>query len=226
MCIYVSKKKNHYERGIMKKLLLLLIIGVSTAYAQNEKLNIYTKDSPNPTQFEINKIANIVFSDVNMVVNTIEAEETPISISSIKRINFLPVSLDIDVYFHMHDGSIVTYKTKEFDDLIFLQVIKSVKDNGAAYPGEVTITKGTPNPFTEKTKIEFLLEKPGIVEATITDMNGNVLSKLYNGDLDKGTHSVTWDGAGRDGARVSSGAYICSVRLNNIVVSKKLIFVN
>ncbi len=220
------KKKNHYERDTMKKLLLLLLIGVSAAYAQNEKMRIYQNSSGNPAEISLISIKDITFEEGNMNITNADGEVSPYSISSIDKINFLPATLNLEIYFHMHSGEIITYNVKDFDEIIFVTEITSVKDNGESYPGEVSITKGAPNPFTDNTEIEFLLEKPGYVEASITDVNGNTIAGLLKGDLDKGSHSVAWDGNNIDGQRVSPGAYICSVRLNNIVVSKKLIFVN
>lgn len=208
----------------MKKLLLLLIFGVSAAYAQIEKMNIYTDNSPNPQAISIIDINMITFADEQMIVNTKDGDQQ-FSIEAVDKINFTPASLNIEVYFNMHNGQVITYKTSEFDDLLFVTTITSVKDNGESYPGEVSFTKGSPNPFSEKIDIEFNLEKPGFVEATITDINGKLLKSLLNDNLDKGTHSMMWDGLSSEGIRVSPGSYICSVRLNNIVVSKKLIFV-
>jgi hypothetical protein len=208
----------------MKKLLLLLIFGVSAAYAQIEKMNIYTDNSPNPQAISIIDINMITFADEQMIVNTKDGDQQ-FSIEAIDKINFTPASLNIEVYFNMHNGQVITYKTSEFDELKFA-IINSVKDNGESFPGEVSFTKGAPNPFSEKIDLEFLLEKPGYVEASITDINGRLLKTLLSNNLDKGIHSLMWDGLSIDGVNVSPGSYICTIRLNNIVVSKKLIFVN
>jgi hypothetical protein len=207
----------------MKKLLLLLILGVSTAYAQIEKMNIYVDNSPNPQAISIIDINMITFDVDQMIINTKDGDQQ-FSVKSINKINFTPPAMNIEVYFNMHNGSVITYKTSEFDELKFA-FINSVKDNGESYPGEVSFTKGSPNPFSDKIDIEFNIEKPGFVEASITDINGRILKPLLSDKLDKGSHSLSWDGTSSDGINVSPGSYICSVRLNNIVVSKKLIFV-
>ncbi len=208
----------------MKKTLLFLILFSSVAFAQNEKINIYTKSSTAPTSFSIIGVPFIYFANEYMFVRT-GLENQPFSLDDLDIITFSPPALDIEVYFIRKGKEMLTYRTGEFDTLRFVTETESVENNGESSPGEVSFTKGCPNPFSSEILIEFALEKPGNVEVTVADINGRQLRTLLSGSLTPGTQSVAWDALDDSGNRVGTGSYICSVKLNNTIVSKKLLFV-
>ncbi len=208
----------------MKKLLLLFLLSTSLAFAQIEKMNVYSGGNSTPTSISIIDISVILFNENNVNVKTTTGDQE-FSLTAIDRIKFTPTTLDIELYFYMDNGEMLTYKTSEFDEILFDTTITSVEDGHEAVAGEVSFTKGYPNPFSSSVNLEFRLDKPGDVEVTISDVNGTQLRTLLEENMATGVHSVVWDGLNSEGARVSAGSYICSVKLNNIVVTKKLIFV-
>jgi hypothetical protein len=102
----------------------------------------------------------------------------------------------------------------------------SVDENKEIETAGLTFTRVSSNPFSENIEIEFRLETPGFVEASITDINGIALKKLFSDKLDRGIHRLEWNGLNSAGTKVSPGCYICSIRRDNIIISKKLIFIN
>ena len=52
--------------------------------------------------------------------------------------------------------------------------------------------KASPNPFSEKVAIEFLLEEVSDVSLQICDASGKVLETLINGPMQSGNHNVDW----------------------------------
>jgi hypothetical protein len=64
-----------------------------------------------------------------------------------------------------------------------------------------------PNPFNPTTTIKFSLAEKGNVELTIYNIKGQKVKKLAKDFLDKGEHSVIWNGDDELGKTVSSGIY-------------------
>lgn len=77
-----------------------------------------------------------------------------------------------------------------------------------------------PNPFNPETQIFFTLEKNSVVKLSIYDALGREVTVLTNMDLEKGTHSVTWNASGSP-----SGIYFYRLETNKGTETKKLVLV-
>ncbi|WP_296704846.1 Ig-like domain-containing protein [Algoriphagus sp.] len=75
-----------------------------------------------------------------------------------------------------------------------------------------------PNPFTDKTTIQFSLPKPAFVQIIILDQNGKILDELAREQMEAGDHEVIWNSANRN-----SGVYFYRIQYNNNIVSNKLL---
>ncbi len=75
--------------------------------------------------------------------------------------------------------------------------------HGAA-PGRAKLDGIYPNPFNPSATIRFTLSAPQQVTLSIHALNGQLAETLFSGPRGAGTHSVTWDAAGR-----ASGVYLC-----------------
>jgi hypothetical protein len=64
-----------------------------------------------------------------------------------------------------------------------------------------------PNPFNPTTTIKFSLAEKGNVELTVYNLKGQKVKTLTKDFLDKGEHSVIWNGDDELGKTVSSGMY-------------------
>ncbi len=83
-----------------------------------------------------------------------------------------------------------------------------------------------PNPFINSTIINLnlnCLTKPAIVSISIFNLNGNLVNNLFNGELFKGNYSVRWDGCDSKNNKVSEGAYLYKVIINNKIYYGKLL---
>ena len=69
----------------------------------------------------------------------------------------------------------------------------------------------TPNPFNPDTIVAFELATPGDTTVSIFDMRGRMTRRLFDGALESGRHSLSWDGRDDNGESVASGCYICTV---------------
>lgn len=69
-----------------------------------------------------------------------------------------------------------------------------------------------PNPFSEKTKIEFSLANSERISLNIFNENGELVSKIIENSLfEKGTFQLFWDGTNSSGKNISNGVYFYSL---------------
>jgi len=80
-----------------------------------------------------------------------------------------------------------------------------------------------PNPFSEKTRIDYSVETSSNVVVEIMNQNGQVIKQLVSTNQSEGEHSVTWDGTSEPGERVSGGVYFYTIRIGNRVSTGKLV---
>jgi len=75
-----------------------------------------------------------------------------------------------------------------------------------------------PNPFNPNTTITFQMPDRENAELLIFDIRGRQVVEVFKGQLDKGMHSLEFDGS-----RLSSGVYYSVLRYGNEFVTNKLI---
>ncbi|MCF7809765.1 T9SS type A sorting domain-containing protein [bacterium] len=85
-----------------------------------------------------------------------------------------------------------------------------VKDN-VSLPMDFEIGQNYPNPFNNSTVIPFTLNRPANVEISVFDLNGRLVSKVYNGKAAAGKNVVSWEGNG-----ITTGVYIYTVEANGV----------
>lgn len=80
----------------------------------------------------------------------------------------------------------------------------------------VVLFQNQPNPFNDKTKISFYLNKKSAVELSYCDIPGNVTDVVFAGSLDKGTHSFVLNKA------LKPGIYVYTLSCEGICLKKKM----
>lgn len=70
-----------------------------------------------------------------------------------------------------------------------------------------------PNPFNPSTNIRFALGEDQMAVLTIYNKRGQLIRRLFEGSLSKGTYNMVWDGRDQNGREVASGMYL--LRLNS-----------
>lgn len=78
--------------------------------------------------------------------------------------------------------------------------------------------QNNPNPFKNKTRLDFVLPNESEVCMDIVDVNGNRIGVLVKGTLNKGTHMFYWDAKG-----LPPGVYYARLITNNVVSTVKLL---
>ncbi len=94
-------------------------------------------------------------------------------------------------------------------------------DRGDVVPKSIALSQNQPNPFSEKTTIEFSTATPGKVELRIFDTMGRRVKTLHAGPKAKGTYSVTWDGADDSNDPLCSGVYFYRLWINDEATNPK-----
>ncbi len=87
-----------------------------------------------------------------------------------------------------------------------------------------------PNPFkpsgaghSPTTTISFsVTQNSDFVNLEIYNIKGQKIKNLIKQVLIKGDHSISWDGKNNNGKEVSSGLYLCRLRIGDQIISKKL----
>ena len=81
------------------------------------------------------------------------------------------------------------------------------------------LLQNRPNPFKEKTIIEFYLDKKQNISLKVYDENGKLIKSLISNKLyPKGKHQIVWDGE-----KLNSGIYYYQLETKNSKISRKAI---
>ena len=87
-------------------------------------------------------------------------------------------------------------------------------DNAIIIVDEFQLGNAYPNPFNNKTSIDFYLPKEGNVELIIYNSKGYLVTKINKLFLSQGHKSLSWDGKNSLGMQVSAGLYFYQLNLS------------
>ncbi|MEW6685510.1 MAG: FlgD immunoglobulin-like domain containing protein [Candidatus Edwardsbacteria bacterium] len=110
-------------------------------------------------------------------------------------------------------------------------------------PGNLTfeqdnLKKSWPNPFTEKTLINYIVGSEQLavncqpstanrqqVSLKIYNLAGQLVKTLVNEPQAPGEYTVQWNGTAENGQSVASGFYFCRLQVNNQINTKRLLLI-
>lgn len=81
----------------------------------------------------------------------------------------------------------------------------------------------SPNPFNESTTIKFNLQSASNVNIEVLDMNGKLITTLFEGISDAGKHQLNWNGRDNNGMLVKNGVYFVKITSGNEVRLSKVV---
>ena len=124
-------------------------------------------------------------------------------------------SLEVMVYFHPPDTQSYTDGlTIENNDVNLTAPlsgtgipVSGINDRNPGSPMTYALYPPIPNPFNPSTVISFQLPAAGVVNLTVSDINGRVAAQLAGGWYQAGVHSVIFNGTG-----LASGVYFAKMR--------------
>lgn len=82
----------------------------------------------------------------------------------------------------------------------------------------VRLAPAWPNPFKERTRIEYRLARAGRVRLEVFDVQGRRVARLHEGDRPAGVHRVEWEAGS-----LPSGLYLCRIEAAGASQAEKLI---
>lgn len=97
---------------------------------------------------------------------------------------------------------------------------------GTDLPGidsEFRILGNYPNPFNPDTQIHFMIPENGLTTIKIFNSRGQLVTDLFEGNLQTGFHRINWNGKDKNQIPVSSGLYFLTIRFKDQMKSEKMI---
>ena len=85
-------------------------------------------------------------------------------------------------------------------------------------PEDYALRQNYPNPFNPETRIEFALPEAGRTRLIIYDLLGREVTRMVDGNMSVGYHSVTWNAN-----NVASGIYFYRLTAGDFVSTKKMV---
>ncbi len=99
------------------------------------------------------------------------------------------------------------------------------KEQSQLQPESLTLWSNYPNPFRERTTIEYTLPDASDVRLEVYDLLGRRVQVLVDGRKEAGLHRVTWNGRNGGGTAAASGLYIVRLQANGATRSQKMTLV-
>jgi hypothetical protein len=97
-----------------------------------------------------------------------------------------------------------------------------VEQTSAEIPQHYELSQNYPNPFNPSTKIEYSLQKPGMVTLKVYDLLGREVTTLVNTYQVAGSYSIQFN-SNQNAVSVASGIYFYRIESGSFVASKKMI---
>ena len=120
------------------------------------------------------------------------------------------------------ESSVSIQMTEETASLRVLFGEAALEEDDSPAPPELQISRVYPNPSAQDVTVEFGLPEPAHVVIEVFDVLGRPVARLYEGDTEAGTHSVTWDGRMSNGSPAASGVYLLRVRADDQTRTKRI----
>ncbi|MFC1554896.1 M6 family metalloprotease domain-containing protein, partial [candidate division KSB1 bacterium] len=89
-------------------------------------------------------------------------------------------------------------------------------------PSDFNLIRNYPNPFNNRTKIEFNLDLTNKVSLSIYNILGEKVFDTQEKIYTPGTYSLSWDGRNNSGEPVSSGVYLVVLKKGRNVITHKI----
>ncbi|MFK7849108.1 MAG: leucine-rich repeat domain-containing protein [Rhodothermales bacterium] len=96
-------------------------------------------------------------------------------------------------------------------------------EQASILPDELVLLPNYPNPFTERTTLEFALPEPSRIRLVVYNALGRQVRLLSDGDYDAGHHQIQWSGVNDAGTPLSSGLYFYRLQLQDTQIVRSMI---
>ena len=96
-------------------------------------------------------------------------------------------------------------------------------DGKMGIPLNIQLLQNYPNPFNPVTFISYQIDRDMPVYLIITNILGQTVRVLVDKKMRAGVHTVFWDGRNENDSGVSAGLYICAMKADDMVFTRKII---
>ena len=110
----------------------------------------------------------------------------------------------------------------EYSDILSV-TLDWMSVEGDQLPKTYALHQNYPNPFNPITTLRYGLPEDAMVNITIYDMMGRVVSNLVNNQQYGGYKSVKWNATNNQGEPVSAGVYLYKIQAGDFVDTRKMI---
>ena len=119
----------------------------------------------------------------------------------------------------------VSYYAGDWSELseIISVTLEWMNLDGNQIPEVYALHQNYPNPFNPVTNLSYDLPENAMVNITIYDMMGRIVSTLVNENQSSGYKILQWNATNDSGQPVSAGVYIYTMKAGNFSQTKKMI---
>jgi hypothetical protein len=96
-------------------------------------------------------------------------------------------------------------------------------NGGLSVPDVYALHQNYPNPFNPVTTLQYDLPEDAMVNITIYDMMGRVVSNLVSTQQNAGYKSIQWNATNNQGQPVSAGLYLYTIQAGEFRQTKKMV---
>lgn len=92
------------------------------------------------------------------------------------------------------------------------------------HPRNLNLHQNYPNPFNPETRIDYQIFSSGYTSLNIFNIRGENVKTIFKGTTSIGNYSIIWDGTDDFGKLLPSGHYFYQLKNNEIIDTKKMVF--
>ena len=89
-------------------------------------------------------------------------------------------------------------------------------------PESLILYQNYPNPFNPDTNIPFDLSEPAFVRASLINVRGQTVRTLATARFPAGRNEIRWDGKDQAGRELAGGVYICELKTEHQIETKRM----
>ena len=178
-------------------------------------------------------------ADTYVVITWVETEEEGLQYYLLERStdpdfsenvvsNFLLTNYfeDNDIEYNTEYFYRVSYNTGEwsaYSEVLSVTVEQLNTAGQSQLPKEFALHQNYPNPFNPVTNLSYDLPGDAMVNITIYDMMGKVVTTLVNGKQSAGFKSLQWNATNQSGMPISAGIYVYTIQAGQFNETGKMI---
>jgi len=130
------------------------------------------------------------------------------------------------IAYNSHGLCISTLKdAKHSIDQLWVDILeKSIATTTGDFPVPTKLDLANyPNPFNPSTNIDFGIPTSGKVKLCIYNLKGQKVIELVNAAMERGYHTIVWDGKDSLNRSVASGMYFCRLESGSLTATRKML---